>query len=55
MREEASGEPKKGAVAVTRLPYGRAAVGLRKELDEDGEGEADAAAGILEDWLVKHF
>ena len=55
VREKVSGEPKKGAVAVTRLPYGRAALGLRKELDEDGEGEADAAAGILEGWLVKHF
>ena len=32
--EEASGEPKKVARAVTRLPYRRAAVGLRKGLSE---------------------
>ena len=32
--KEASGKPKKGAVAVTWLPYRYAAVGLRKGLSE---------------------
>ena len=32
--KEAAGEPKKGVVAVTWLPYRYAAVGLRKGLSE---------------------
>ena len=53
MREEASGEPKKGARAVTWLPYRYAAVGLRKGLDDDDDG-GRRSEGILEGWLVMH-
>jgi len=56
VRKEASGEPKKGARAVTWLPYRHAAVGLRKWLDGGWLREDDFAGHPWKaGWWSRYF
>ena len=52
--KEASGEPKKGAVAVTWLPYRYAAVGVAKVIGWRMTKGGRLCRASLKGWLVKH-